>query len=51
METVWAWVTIAGASIYVLYRVLSRFAVDAEYQRELNEILNKEEYRVKGRFE
>ena len=51
METIWAWMVVAGAGLYVLYRVLTRFAVDSEYQRELNEILNDEAYKVKGRFE
>ncbi len=35
--------------IYILYRLFSPRGFDREFQKELNDILNKEEYRVKGK--
>lgn len=37
--------------IYILYRLFRPGGFDKEFEREINEILNKEEYKVKGRNE
>jgi len=37
--------------IYLLYRLFSPSGFDKEFQKEMNDILNKEEYKVKGRNE
>lgn len=37
--------------IYILYRLFSPKGFDKEFQREMDEILNNEEYKVKGRNE
>jgi hypothetical protein len=51
METIWFWLFGAAVGLYLLYRVLLRRVIDNDYQRELNDILTKEEYKVKGRFD
>lgn len=37
--------------IYLLYKLFSPGSLDREFEKEINEILNKEEYKVKGRNE
>ena len=38
-------------AIYILTRLLNRKPFNKNYQKELEEILTKEDYKVKGKFE
>lgn len=48
------WVGLSIAAIaYVVYRIMTapQRELSTEFEKEVNEILTKDEYRVKGRYE
>jgi len=44
-------IALIGAYIYLKYKENEKPALLNSYDNEINEILNKEEYKVKGRFD
>ncbi len=50
-DSVVMWAIGAGVVLYVLYRFLLGRVLDRDYERELNDILNNDEFKVKGGFD
>lgn len=51
-EYILFWIFGAFAVSYIIHRLFSmNWKVKSGYEKEIEEILNKEEYKVKGRFD
>ncbi len=51
-DVVFAWVFGAFIFSYIIHKVLSRrWGGKTSYEQEMLDILNKDEYKVKGRFD
>lgn len=50
-DVVFAWVFGAFIFSYIIHKLLSRNWRKPSYEQEMLDILNKEEYKVKGRFD